>query len=126
MTVTAALAFALNLLLAQAVPELTLDRVAELERGLDLNEVLASRVARDVPPHNRLAPVNQLSRTYSLIQISGRVFIQGYYTLPRGPDRAGVYLGEPNVAADGGCNTVWVVFMPDTGRPVGAWCNGLA
>jgi len=126
MTVITALAVALNLLLVQAAPELTLGRVAELERGLDLNAVLASRIATYVPPHTRLAPVNQLSRTYSLTQVNGRVFIQGHYTSPRGSDRAGVHLGEPNVAADGGCNTVWVIFMPDTGRPVGAWCNGVA
>ena len=126
MTVIAALAVALNLLLAQTVPVLTLERVAELEEGLNLNAVLASRVATYVPSHRPVPAVGDLSRSYWIEDVEGRPLIWAQYLGTQFRREAGVRLGQPDEIADGGCNVIWVVFDPDSGRPIGAWCNGVA
>jgi hypothetical protein len=143
MTLIAALAVALNLLLAQTMPVLTLEHVAELEEGLNLNSLLYSPLATYVPDHDGgLPPVNEMSRNYEIAQWEGRAVIVGRYTpaiaeddpyvlnglycCGRSPFPLGAHIGQGRDILDGGCGVVWVMFDPRTNRPMRVWCNGLA
>ncbi|MFN4091503.1 MAG: hypothetical protein ACK4FG_01240 [Brevundimonas sp.] len=139
MTVIAALAVALNLLLAQAVPELTQARIAKLEDGLDLNALLASPLAVYVFDENVLPPVSELSRNYEIGERDGRPVIIARYTYAiaeddpfvldgtyccGSPSPPGAHIGPGRSISDGGCGVVWVTFDVRTDRPISVWCQG--
>lgn len=140
MTVIAALAVALNLLLAQAAPELTQARIAKLEDGLDLNALLASPLAVYVFDDNVLPPVSELSRNYEIGEWDGRPVIIARYTYAiaeddpfvldgtyccGSPSPPGAHIGPVKThIMDGGCGVVWVMFDPRTDRPFRAMCQG--
>lgn len=124
---------------AAPTPELTLERVAELENGLDVNALLRSGIAGYVPYQPEPIALTEWSRFYSVYERDGEPFILGEY-MPaladddpnlevfrgRNPSPRGAFIRRPRNVLDGGCSVISVKFDFDTGRPLAISCNGLA
>ena len=105
---------------------LTLDRIAELERGLDLATLESASPCHqsgDSPE-----PLGGYVRFYSEDSWHDRPVIRGDYVLSGSfvRDEPGVRLGRGPAIVDGGCSVVVVLFDAESGAPLTATCNGVA